>query len=127
MLASAQATVVNTTIDIGPIGNLFDGSVDTLIRTPNIDPAVVTLTFTTPKTFHGFRTYFSYASGSPAYQWKIETANTQADLDARTGSWQQAVALTGTPSDAYSSATLATPITATLARLTATRLTGDDF
>ncbi|MGB8167120.1 MAG: PA14 domain-containing protein, partial [Chthoniobacteraceae bacterium] len=127
LLASGQASVANTTIDIGPIGNLFDGSVDTLIRTPNIDPAVVTLTFTTAKTIHGFRAYFTGASGSPAYQWQIETANTQADLDAHTGSWQQAVALTGTTSDAYSSVTLATPITAKLARLTATRLTGDDY
>jgi len=127
MLATAQASVVNTAIDIGPIGNLFDGSVDSLIRTPNIDPAVVTLTFTSPQTLHGFRAYFAGASGNPAYQWRIETANTQADLDAQTGSWQQAVALTGTPSDAYSSITLATPITATLARLTATRLTGDDY
>lgn len=127
MLANGQASVVNTTIDIGPIESLFDGSVDTLIRTPNIDPAAVTLTFTTPKTFYGFRTYFSYAGGNPAYQWKIETANTQADLDTQTGSWQQAVALTGTPSDTFSSATLPTPITAKLARLTTTRLTGDDY
>lgn len=127
MLANGQASVVHTTLDFGPIGKLFDGSVDTLVRTPNIDPAVVTLTFTTPKTFHGFRAYFSYAGGNPAYQWKIETANTMADLNGQTGSWQQAVAPTGTPSDAYSSATLGAPITALLARLTATRLTGDNY
>lgn len=127
MLAGGTASVTHTALDIGTISNLFDGKTSTLIRTPNIDPAVVTLTFTSAQTFHAFRTYFDEAFDDPAYQWKIETANTQADLDGQTGSWQQAVALTGTPSDAYSSVTLPAPIIAKLARLTATRLTGDDY
>lgn len=127
MLADGQATVTHTSLDIGPIGLMFDGSVGTLVRTPNIDPAVVTLSFSAEQTFHGFRAYFSHTWGNPAYQWKIETANTQADLDAQTGSWQQTVALTGTPSDVYSNVTLPSPVTAKLARLTATRLTGDDY
>jgi formylglycine-generating enzyme required for sulfatase activity len=127
MLAEGQATVSHTTLDIGPIGQLFDSSVQTLVRTPNIDPAVVTLAFSSAQTIQGFQTYFSHAWGNPAYQWKIETANTQDDLDTQTGSWQQTVNLTGTPSDAYSSVILPTPVTAKLVRLTATRLWGDDY
>ena len=127
MLARRQATVAHTPIDIGPIASLFDGRVDTLIRTPDIDPAVVTLTFSEPQTFHGFRAYFSYASGDPAILWQVETADTLADLNGRTGSWRQAVPLTGTPVDQYSSVGLATPIAARLARLTATKLLGDDY
>jgi len=127
MLASGQATADATAIDIGPITNLFDGSVSTLIRTPNIDPAVVTLSFSAPQTIHGFRCWFSHASGNPAYRWKVETADSQADLDARTGSYRERVPLTGALSDAASTVTLATPATARLARLTATKLNGDDY
>jgi formylglycine-generating enzyme len=127
LLASGGASVTHTTIDIGPISNLFDGSVNTLIRTPNIDPAVVTLTFTQPQTLRGFRAYFSYASGNPAILWQVETADTQADLDSRTGTWRQAVASTGTPIETYSTVTLGAPVTARLARFTATKLQGDDY
>lgn len=127
LLAAGQATASHTTLDIGPIGLLFDGSVETLVRTPNIDPAVVTLAFSTAQSIHGFRTYFSYADGSPAYQWEIETANTQSDLDAQTGSWQQAVGMTGTTVETFSNVTLAAPISAKLVRISATKVNGDDY
>jgi hypothetical protein len=127
MLANGQASVTHTTLDIGEIANLFDGSVDTLIRTPNIDPAVVTLTFAEPQTIHAMSAYFTATWGDPAYRWQVETAATLTDLEAQTGSWRQAVALTGTACDRFSTVTLAAPITAKLARLTSTRLTGDDY
>jgi len=127
MLANAEATVEHTAFDIGTIANLFDGNVSSLVRTPNIDPLVVTLAFAQPQTLHALRACFTGAWGDPAYQWQVETADCQADLDGRTGSWRQAVALTGTASDRYSTATLVTPVTAAWVRLTATRLTGDDY
>ena len=43
-LANDQATVTNSAIDIGPIGSIFDGNTDTLARTANVNPMVVTLT-----------------------------------------------------------------------------------
>ncbi len=127
LLSTGQATVAHTTLDIGPIANLFDGSVDTLVRTPNIDPAIVTLSFSQLQTIHGFQAYFSYASGDPAIRWQVETADTQADLDSRTGSWRQAVPITGTTVERYSSVALTTPILARMARLTATKLNGDNY
>lgn len=42
MLGNGQVSVSNTTLDIGPVGNLFDGGVASHIRTPGINPAVVT-------------------------------------------------------------------------------------
>jgi hypothetical protein len=122
MLANGQATAQHTKFDIGEIPLLFDGNVDSLVRTPNIDPMVVTLTFTQAQAIHTMRAYFCASS----YRWQVETADNLADLDKQTGSWQQAVPLTEVASDSYSTMTLAKPVTAKLVRLTATRLTGDD-
>jgi hypothetical protein len=127
MLANGAASVTHTTLDIGPIANLFDGSVSTLVRTPSINPLVVTLTFTQAQTIHAVRAYFSYASGDPAVRWQVETADTLADLNARTGSWLLAVQPTGTAIERYSTVTLSSPIMARLARLTATKLGGDNY
>lgn len=126
LVAAGQATVSGTVSDIGAFADLFDGNTASLYRTPNIDPAAVTVAFDSPQALNGFRAYFSHASGDPAYRWKVETAGTLADLDGATGSYRLAVGLTGTPSDQYYGVTLNTPITARYVRLTATRLTGDD-
>jgi hypothetical protein len=126
-LANGQATVSHTAIDIGPITNLFDGSVDTLVRTPDIDPAVVTLSFVEAQTLYGFTLYVTYASGDPACIWQIETADTLADLDSRSGSWRQAVPPTGTTAERTSRVDLVAPLSARLVRLTATKLEGDDY
>lgn len=127
MLSNGQAAATHTTFDIGAIGNLFDGSVETLVRTPNIDPMVVTIVFAQPQTIRGVRACFTATWGDPAYRWQVETADTIEDLDGQTGSWQKAVPSIGTASDQYSEAKFATPIQFQVARLTATRLTGDDY
>jgi hypothetical protein len=127
LLAGGQATVTATTWDTGGPAALFDNNAASLYRTPNIDPAVVTLTFGQAQSLHGFRALVSHAGGNPAYQWKVETADSVADLDAGTGSYRLAVPFTGAASDVTSSVTLAAPITACAARLTVTRLTGDDY
>ena len=127
MLAAGTATASHTAFDIGPVSQLFDGNTSTLVRTPNIDPAVITLTFDAPQTVTGFRAFFSHAGGNPAYRYTIESADSQADLDSHAGSYRMLVPLTGTASDVYSSATLAAPHAASIFRLTATRLTGDDY
>ncbi len=127
MLAGGEATVSHTTFDDGPVGDLFDGNPSTLVRTPNIDPAVVQLQFTEPQTLSGFRALFSHAWGDPAYTWRVETADNLTDLASHSGSYRLAVPITGTPSDVYSEAMLATPVTARVVRLTATRETGDNY
>jgi len=127
MLAAGTASATHTPFDHGQVGNLFDGNTSTLARTPSIDPAVVTLEFDEPETVTGFRAFFSHAGGDPAYQYEVEAADSLADLDGRTGSYRLLVPATGTPSDAYSTVTLDTAHTARLFRLTATRLTGDNY
>ena len=85
------------------------------------------MAFTSPRPFVGFNAYFAAASGNPAYRWQVETADTQADMDAKTGTYRLAVTPTNTVSDQFSRVTLATPVTAKLVKLTATRLTGDNY
>ncbi len=124
---AGEVEVTHTTLDIGPVSNLFDGNPSTLVRTPNIDPAVVSLSFDSPQTIRGFNAYFSHSFGDPAYTWQVETADNQADMDSQSGSWQQTVAATGTLSDTYSNVLLATPITTSVIKMTATRHHGDDY
>jgi len=127
MLAEGSASVAHTTFDVGLVENLFDGDTSTLVRTPAINPAEVTLTFALPQTLTGLRAYFSHAWGDPAYQYTVEAADTLADLTSETGSYVELVPATSTSSDVYSTVTLTTPHTAALFRLTATRLTGDAY
>jgi hypothetical protein len=126
-VAAGRASVTGTPSDIGGFAAMFDGNVTSLYRTPDIDPAVVTVAFDEPQTFRGFQTYFSHAGGNPAYHWKVETADSLADLDSASGSYRLAVGLTGAPSDQFSTVDLPSTITGRYARLTAMRLTGDNY
>lgn len=123
LLATGQASVAATPWDIGGPAAIFDNSSSSLYRTPNIDPAVVTLSFAAPQTLTGFRGLF--AGGD--YRWRVEAADSLADLDGHSGTYQLFVPFTDTPSDVYSSASLGAPALAKHVRLTAERLTGDDY
>jgi hypothetical protein len=127
MLATGQAMVDATTWDIGDPEAIFDNSTSSLYRTSNINPAVITLSFSTPQSLTGFRALFSHASGFPAYSWKVEAANSPVDLDNQNGSYEQLVPITPIESDQFSSFTLGSPTTKTHVRLTAQRLMGDNF
>jgi hypothetical protein len=121
LVAAGRATVTATPGDIGTTGNIFDGDNASLYRTANIDPVVVELAFTSPKTVREFTLRFSHAGGDPAYRWKVEGSG--ASLPA----WTELVGWTGTPSDVDSHRTLASPVTVQRLRLTGERLTGDNY
>ena len=123
ILANGEATVTATPWDIGNPLNIFDGSLAGLYRSQNINPAVVTLEFDTPQQVSGFRTYMNGDTSS----WRVEAANSQADLDSQTGSYVELVPTTITPSDVYSTIMLPADMTATHFRLTVERLAGDDY
>ncbi len=127
LLTLGQASVSASSWDIGDPNAIFDANTSSLYRTASVNPAVVTLSFTELQTVAGFQAYFSHAGGDPSYQWKVESANSLADLDSKTGSYQELVPNQGTPSDVFSNVTLNSPVTARHFRLTAERLTGDDF
>ncbi len=127
MLGAALATITTSTLDIGAAQDMFDGSTSTLARSANVNPMIVLLSFTTAQTIREFRLYCSNAFGTPAYQWKVETAGSQVDLDTKTGTYLLAVPTTPMPSDAWSNAPLSSSIAAKFIKLTVTRLTGDGY
>jgi PA14 domain len=79
MLQDGSASATHTQLDIGKIQDLFDGNMSSLVRTPNINPAIVTLAFNSPQSITGFRNQFSNAWGNPAYRYSIEAANNLGD------------------------------------------------
>ena len=97
-----------------------------MARSAGINPASILVSFQDPKTFVEFQAWFSHTWGDPSHQWMVETADTQADLDAQTGSYALVVPWTGTPSDQFSVVALAELVTALFVRLTVERLTGDN-
>jgi 4-amino-4-deoxy-L-arabinose transferase-like glycosyltransferase len=48
-LAGEQLEVSHSRLDMGPIGNLFDGDPRTLIRTDRVNPAIIDLRFRAPR------------------------------------------------------------------------------
>ncbi len=123
MLICGQATVANSIIDIGPISAIFDGDTNTLARTQSINPMVVTLSFATPKQLMRSRTWFLAGNN----RWRVETADTVADLDAATGTFRVALDWVTGPEAAWQDRSLAVPITCRVVRLKLQRLTGDNY
>ena len=124
LVVAGQATVTGTAPDIGSFASLFDGDSDSLYRTANVNPAVVQVAFASPQTVRGFRLLPSENSGTV---WTVETADTQADLNNKTGSWRRAVPNTSTPGGSFSTVMLAAPVSARFVKLTAERTIGDDY
>jgi hypothetical protein len=55
VMAGQPVTVTHSPIDIGPIQNVFDGDPQTLIRTADVNPAVIEIEFSPPRTISGVR------------------------------------------------------------------------
>jgi hypothetical protein len=116
-----QAVITSSPYDIGNPNNVFDGNLGTLFRSAAVNPAFVEVTFTSAKTMTGFRASFS--SGGP-YQWKVEKADTQADMDGRTGTWAELFPWQVTVGDdLLHGYDLPAPVTARIYKLVVQRLT----
>ncbi len=55
VIAGQTVTVTHSPIDVGPIQNVFDGDPQTLIRTAAVNPAVIEIEFSPPRTLSGVR------------------------------------------------------------------------
>jgi hypothetical protein len=55
LIAGQLVTVTHSPIDVGPIQNVFDGDLQTLIRTADVNPAVIEIEFSPPRTLSGVR------------------------------------------------------------------------
>ncbi len=115
-----QTVITSSLYDIGDPDKVFDGNLGTLYRSAAVNPAFIQLAFTSARTIDGFRVSFS--SGGP-YQWKVEAADTQADMDGKTGSWAELLpwqAATG--DDLLHDQDLPAPVTARIYKLVVQRV-----
>jgi hypothetical protein len=122
--SAGSATLTSTAFDIGNINSIFDNDVNSLARTPNINPAFVQVAYTQPHTFRGFRVYLSYGS---SYTWSIAAADSTTDMDSKTGSYRVIVPSQSMPQSTWKEYTLPTPQTANVLRLTLQRFGGDNY
>lgn len=118
---SGEADVTHPILDIGSINDVFDGNTATLARTASINPMVVTLDFNRIVAIGDN----SLMNGAGNALWKLECANSLADLNGQTGSYQvlvNQVAITDNVWDDQS-----VNASARFLRLTLERTTGDDY
>ena len=117
-LANGQATVTHSVLDIGSIANVFDGDTGTLARTMAENPMVVTLNFASPKELARSRVWFLAGKNN----WRVETAESVADLDAGTGTFRVALDWATGAESAWQDRTFAAPITCRVVRLKLQRI-----
>jgi hypothetical protein len=72
--------VSRSSINSALIGNLLDGNANTVVSIQSNNPVLFPLTFTKPKRLSQLRVYVQ-SGGS---QWRVEMADTVAELDAMT-------------------------------------------
>lgn len=119
LVAAGKATITAITpFDIGGPASIFDGDNASLARSANVNPVVLEVSFTTPRTLREFRARFSHAS---SHRWKVEAA------DGAGGPWTEIVPWTNAGDSIDSVKRLAAPATASRLRLTAQRLVGDNY
>ncbi len=121
---AGTAVLTSTPFDIGSITSIFDGDTNSLARTPNISPAFVQIAYTSPRTVSRFRVYLSYGS---SYDWWIEKADSQPDMDTHSGSWAVITPTLNLPSWSWSEYSLASPVSAQIFRLNVERFGGDNY
>lgn len=122
-VAAESASLTSTEFDIGSV-SIFDGSTSSLARTPNISPAFVQVAYTTARTFRRFGVYLSYGT---SYQWWIEKADSQADMDGKTNSWSTITPTNSLISGNWGSYDLPATVNARLVRLNVKRFGGGNY
>lgn len=122
LIKEGQITATYSTLDIGSINDIFDGSTETLARTASINPAVITLEFERTQRLGASRLYTTYSDG----KWQVETAMSVEDLNSKTGSYQNTIAKNKIKNAKWDSIGF-TPVNVRVVRLTLNRTTGDDY
>ena len=122
MVSNGQCLVTSTALDIGPISNLFDLQESTLIRTPSINPLVVTVQCS--QSVSVSRTELVPAAGVSV--WTLESASSLKELNGATGTYRKLVNQRRSNPEVLDGGSF-TPVTAMAFRLTVLRTTGDNY
>ncbi len=108
--------------DIGSIQDVFDGNNETLARSANINPQVITLHFPFSVSFSGSGVLQTYGDG----WWTLEAADTYKDLANQLGSYVRILSMSPL-SDGVPDSVTFPAISKRIIRLTVRRTTGDDY
>lgn len=122
IIVAGGAKVTGTQADIGSPADALDADPSTLYRTPSINPAFVQIEFKQPQSVRMFRVILA-----DRCEWKVETADTVADLKSQSGSFRDTTGQRVTDSDGNDVAQLRSPVTASVFRLSVRRVQGDDY
>ncbi|MCB0533369.1 MAG: T9SS type A sorting domain-containing protein [Saprospiraceae bacterium] len=121
-IQEGSITVTHSPLDIGILGNVFDGDPATLARSAAVNPLVITLETNNPVQVAS--TAILTTHGSDGW-WTLEAADNMADLNSQSGTYQLLVAQATQVSDVW--ANFNTVFTARIIRLSVKRTQGDDY
>lgn len=124
-IQNGTASVTSTTLDIGTINNIFDGDDATLARSANINPLVVTLSFTQTVNLTSVRVIQSYGEG----WFTLEAADNLTDLNNQTGSYVKLLNQIPTINGVPIGGAIVMPVSASnkIFRLIVRKTVGDNF
>ena len=124
-----EASLSATEWDLGDVLNCFDDDTTTIMRSANINPAFVQVTFTDQVSVSKIRVLL----GQPGFpqidknDWWVEIADNEDDLLSKTGSYQLIVPTRHDVAGSWDEATLASPANAKIWRFNVERTVGDDY
>jgi hypothetical protein len=112
----------------GNTAYLFDGNPNSVAVSNDISPAVVRLTFKEPVLAAGAGVLVGQPGVDADHDdWWLETADTEADLSSRTGTYREAVALRIDKGGKMDVVSLAAPVKAKIWQYSIRRTSGDQF
>src|SRR5687767_13614088 len=121
-IQNGTVQVEHSTFDIGGINDVFDHNDQSLARSANINPMVITLTFPFQVKFEGAHILHTYGNG----WWTMEAADTEYDLAYQTGSYVEFFSESSLLDGVADEITFL-PVSRRIIRLTVRRTTGDDY
>lgn len=124
-IQNGAATVNSSTLDIGSIASIFDGNDATLARSANINPLVVTISFTNTVNLTSIRVIQSYGEG----WFTLEAADVLSDLNNQVGTYQKLLNQIATINGVPIGGAINMSVTASkkIYRLTVKKTVGDNF
>src|SRR5688500_3636434 len=122
LIQNGTVQVTHSQLDIGSINDVFDHNDQTLARSANINPMVITLAFPFKVWFHTSTILQTYGDG----WWTLEAADTKTDLSDKTGSYVEIFSMSPLQ-DGVTDAITFSSAPKRIIQLTVRRTTGDDY
>ncbi|MBK9982541.1 MAG: T9SS type A sorting domain-containing protein [Saprospiraceae bacterium] len=122
LIQNGTVHVTYKPFDIGTINDVFDSNYETLARSANINPQVITLSFPFSVSFSGSEVLQTYGDG----WWSLEAADSEKDIDEKSASYIQLFSMSLLTDGMIDSKSFSI-VSKRIIRLTVHRSTGDDY